>query len=63
MNRPPFIVFIEGVREVLDPNPYPAGISQHSLIIKTPNRDMKITAGTKERHEIWFNVSLWAASS
>ncbi|BGP16016.1 hypothetical protein JCM10213_005433 [Rhodosporidiobolus nylandii] len=48
--------YIEGVRQVLDPNPFPPGLHQNSLIIKTRDREMKFTAGTKERHEMWFTA-------
>jgi len=48
--------YIEGVRSVLDPNPMPPGLHQYSVIISTANREMKITAPTKERHDIWLNA-------
>ncbi|KAG6908006.1 hypothetical protein DXG01_006541 [Tephrocybe rancida] len=48
--------YIEGVRSVLDPNPMPPGICQYSVIVSTPQREMKITAPTKERHDIWLNA-------
>ncbi|EAU89423.1 hypothetical protein CC1G_07649 [Coprinopsis cinerea okayama7 len=48
--------YIEGVRSVLDPNPMPPGLHQYSVIITTANREMKITAPTKERHDIWLNA-------
>jgi hypothetical protein len=50
--------YIEGVRSVLDPNPMPPGLHQYSVIISTANREMKITAPTKERHDIWLNVCI-----
>lgn len=34
----------------------PPGIHQYSVIVSTPQREMKFTAPTKERHDIWFNV-------
>ncbi|KAL8279110.1 hypothetical protein RQP46_008568 [Phenoliferia psychrophenolica] len=49
-------VFIEGVRQVIDPNPFPPGLHQGSIIVKTPNREMKITASTRERHDMWFQA-------
>ncbi|KAF8889574.1 hypothetical protein BD779DRAFT_1662013 [Infundibulicybe gibba] len=49
--------YIEGVRSVLDPNPMPPGLYQYSVVVSTPQREMKITAPTKERHDIWLNVS------
>ncbi|EMD35304.1 hypothetical protein CERSUDRAFT_116103 [Gelatoporia subvermispora B] len=48
--------YIEGVRSVLDPNPMPPGIYQYSVVVATPQRDMKFTAPTKERHDIWLNA-------
>jgi hypothetical protein len=48
--------YIEGVRSVLDPNPMPPGLYQYSVVVSTPQREMKITAPTKERHDIWLNV-------
>lgn len=52
-----FLAYIEGVRSVLDPNPMPPGLYQYSVVVSTPQREMKITAPTKERHDIWLNVS------
>ncbi|KIY48797.1 hypothetical protein FISHEDRAFT_73308 [Fistulina hepatica ATCC 64428] len=48
--------YIEGVRSVLDPNPMPPGLYQYSLIVSTPAREMKFTAPTKDRHDIWLNA-------
>lgn len=50
--------YVEGVRSVLDPNPMPPGLYQYSVIVSTPQREMKFTAPTKERHDIWFNVRI-----
>ncbi|KAJ3479819.1 hypothetical protein NLJ89_g12311 [Agrocybe chaxingu] len=50
------LAYIEGVRSVLDPNPMPPGLYQYSVIVSTPQREMKITAPTKERHDIWLNA-------
>ncbi|KAK4702383.1 hypothetical protein P7C70_g3841, partial [Phenoliferia sp. Uapishka_3] len=49
-------VYIEGVSQVLDPNPMPPGLHQGSIIVKTPNREMKFTASTRERHDMWFQA-------
>ncbi len=51
------LAYIESVRAVMDPNPMPPGIYQYSVIVSTPQREMKFTAPTKERHDIWYNVS------
>lgn len=51
-----FLAYIESVRQVMDPNPMPPGIHQYSMIVSTPQREMKFTAPTKERHDIWYNV-------
>ncbi|CCL98238.1 uncharacterized protein FIBRA_00232 [Fibroporia radiculosa] len=48
--------YVEGVRSVLDPNPMPPGIYQYSVVVSTPQREMKFTAPTKERHDIWINA-------
>ncbi|CAL1699777.1 unnamed protein product [Somion occarium] len=48
--------YIEDVRSVLDPNPMPPGIHQYSVVVSTPQREMKFTAPTKERHDIWINA-------
>lgn len=50
--------YIESVRSVLDPNPMPPGLHQYSVVVSTPTREMKFTAPTKERHDIWLNVCL-----
>jgi len=54
--------YIEGVRSVLDPNPMPPGLYQYSVVISTPQREMKITAPTKDRHDIWLNVCFFLFS-
>ncbi|KAF8492517.1 hypothetical protein JB92DRAFT_3002848 [Gautieria morchelliformis] len=48
--------YIDSVRSVLDPNPMPPGLHQYSVVVSTPQREMKITAPTKERHDIWLNA-------
>ncbi|KAG8800948.1 hypothetical protein FRC16_001627 [Serendipita sp. 398] len=48
--------YIESVKSVMDPNPMPPGLHQYSVIVTTANREMKFTAPTKERHDIWFNA-------
>lgn len=48
---------------MLDPNPMPPGIYQYSVVVSTPQREMKFTAPTKERHDIWLNVSTAMSSS
>ncbi|KAH9462392.1 hypothetical protein Pst134EB_006287 [Puccinia striiformis f. sp. tritici] len=49
-------VLIESVRTIDDNNLAPSGLASYSLVIQTPNREMKITAPTKERHELWFSA-------
>jgi Meiotic cell cortex C-terminal pleckstrin homology len=34
----------------------PLGLYQYSVVVSTAQREMKFTAPTKERHDIWFNV-------
>ncbi|PPQ81667.1 hypothetical protein CVT26_013990 [Gymnopilus dilepis] len=48
--------YIEGVRSVLDPNPMPPGLYQYSVVVSTPQREMKITCPTKDRHDIWMSA-------
>ncbi|EKM57970.1 uncharacterized protein PHACADRAFT_251900 [Phanerochaete carnosa HHB-10118-sp] len=48
--------YVEAVRFVIDPNPVPPGIYQYSIIVSTPQREMKFTAPTKERHDIWLSA-------
>lgn len=48
--------YVESVRAVLDPNPMPPGIYQYSVVVSTPQREMKFTAPTKERHDIWLSA-------
>jgi len=55
--------YIESVRSVLDPNPMPPGLYQYSVVVSTPQREMKFTAPTKERHDIWLNVSVATAAT
>ncbi|KAG1843143.1 hypothetical protein DFJ58DRAFT_805024 [Suillus subalutaceus] len=49
-------LILKAVRSVLDPNPMPPGLYQYSVVISTAQREMKITAPTKERHDIWLNA-------
>ncbi|CAG8525212.1 18540_t:CDS:2 [Dentiscutata erythropus] len=51
-----YFAYIESVRQVVDHNPSPPGLHHMSLIIKTPERELKITARSKERHEYWYQV-------
>ena len=44
---------------MLDPNPLPPGLHQYSVVVSTPFREMKFTAPSKERHDIWVNVLLF----
>jgi hypothetical protein len=36
----------------------PPGLYQYSIIVSTPQREMKFTAPSKERHDIWLNVGI-----
>lgn len=49
-------VLIESIRAVDDHNAMPSGLASHSLLIQTPNREIKITAPSRERHELWFSA-------
>lgn len=47
---------IEAVRVVTDDNPMPPGLHRKSLVIISPNRTIKFTCTTGQRHETWFNA-------
>ncbi|KAL2758401.1 hypothetical protein ACRALDRAFT_2098942 [Sodiomyces alcalophilus JCM 7366] len=47
---------IEAVRVVTDDNPSPPGLHRKSLIVISPNRVVKFTCPTGQRHETWFNA-------
>ncbi|KAI1102449.1 hypothetical protein F4804DRAFT_334292 [Jackrogersella minutella] len=47
---------IEAVRIVADDNPMPPGLHRKSLVIVSPNRTVKFTCTTGQRHETWFNA-------
>lgn len=50
------LAYICGVRQVVDPNPYPPGLHQHSIVLVTPQREVKITAATQDRHKLWYDA-------
>lgn len=56
LTSPRALVFIEGVTQVVDTNAHPPGLHYGSLVIKTPGRDIKLTAPTRERHEMWLDA-------
>ncbi|KZT62434.1 hypothetical protein CALCODRAFT_505507 [Calocera cornea HHB12733] len=49
-------VYIESVRTEEDHNPKPPGLHQESIVVSTSTKELKFTAPTKERHEIWINA-------
>ncbi|CAG8795205.1 9217_t:CDS:2, partial [Dentiscutata erythropus] len=51
-----YFAYIESVRQVVDNNPSPPGLHHMSLVIKTPERELKFTAPSKDRHEYWFEA-------
>lgn len=58
---PPVLTFcslacIEGVQAVPDHGSSPAGLPGVSLLIKTTNRAIKLTAPSMARHNVWFEV-------
>ncbi|CAO3648442.1 unnamed protein product [Mucor fragilis] len=52
--------FIESVSAV--PSHDTTGASPMSLLIRTPKRDLKITAPSLERHELWLKVNHYTAN-
>ncbi|CAG8549371.1 9314_t:CDS:2, partial [Acaulospora colombiana] len=51
-----YFAYIEAVDQVVDHNPSPPGIYHMSLVIKTPERELKFTAPSKERHDYWYQA-------
>ncbi|KZO91079.1 hypothetical protein CALVIDRAFT_558348 [Calocera viscosa TUFC12733] len=49
-------VYIESVRTEEDTNHKPPGLHQESIVVSTSTKELKFTAPTKERHEIWINA-------
>jgi hypothetical protein len=49
-------VYFHNVRVVSEPNPIPPGLCPYSIIVLSPRREIKITAPTQKRHNIWLNV-------
>ncbi len=49
-------VAIEAVRVIADDNHMPPGLHRKSLVIKTPGRNVVLTATTQLRHDTWFNA-------
>ena len=41
---------------MLDPNPLPPYIHGYSIVVSTPSLELKFTARSKERHDVWINV-------
>lgn len=46
---------IVSVKQVEDENPLPPGLHHRSIIIETPERVLKLTCPTRQRHNIWYN--------
>ncbi|KAI1327052.1 hypothetical protein F5Y16DRAFT_208016 [Xylariaceae sp. FL0255] len=49
-------ISIEAVRVVKDNNIHPPGIHNKSLVVIAPDRSVKFTCLTGQRHETWFNA-------
>ena len=50
-------VYIERVTSVEDYNPSPPGLHHESILVYTAqNREIKLTASNRERHELWLNA-------
>ncbi|KTW25632.1 hypothetical protein T552_03492 [Pneumocystis carinii B80] len=54
--------FIESVRVVYDNNNYPQGIHNRSIVVITPTRAIKFTAGTSTSHELWYQALSYLTS-
>ncbi|TIC45735.1 hypothetical protein E3Q08_01009 [Wallemia mellicola] len=50
-------VYIERVESIDDPNPSPPGLHHESILVYTAqDREIKLTASNRERHELWLNA-------
>lgn len=48
---------IERVESIDDPNPSPPGLHHESILVFTSqDRELKLTASNRERHEMWLNA-------
>lgn len=54
--------FIESVRAVHDDNNYPQGIHNKSIVVITPTRAIKFTAGVSTSHELWYQALSYLTS-
>ncbi|EMR10620.1 hypothetical protein PNEG_01323 [Pneumocystis murina B123] len=54
--------FIESVRVVYDNNNYPKGIHNKSIVVITPTRAIKFTAGLSTSHELWYQALSYLTS-
>lgn len=50
---------IVSVKSVEDSNPLPPGLHHKSILIKTSDREIKVTCPTRQRHNIWYNSLLF----
>lgn len=50
------LVYIAGVRVEADSNPNPPGLYQKSIIVHTGQREIKLTAASKEKHDMWLSA-------
>ena len=57
------LAYLESVKSILDPNPRPPGLHQYSIVVSTAQGEIKFTAPTKERHDIWFDVREWTCKA
>lgn len=46
---------IVSVKQVEDENPLPPGLHHRSIEIETPERRIRLTCPTRQRHSIWYN--------
>ncbi|KAG8923243.1 hypothetical protein FRC01_013025 [Tulasnella sp. 417] len=44
------IADVESVKAIINPNPLPPGVYKYSIVVSTPQREMKFTAPNKERY-------------
>jgi hypothetical protein len=51
-----FLALIENISAIPDVSANASGLPNVSLLIQTSHRQLKLTAPTMEKHDLWFEV-------
>ncbi|KAG8922861.1 hypothetical protein FRC01_013515 [Tulasnella sp. 417] len=52
----PKTAYVESVKAIMELNPLPPALYHYSIVVSTPQREIKFTALNKERHDIWYTA-------